>query len=69
MTRGDRVEEDIPGLDVGPSTGHYTTGFTAIIKDGKPVEPVSALGPIGFVHHRLSAATLKRLRTAQRRAK
>lgn len=66
MPRGDRVEEDVPALDVGPSLGHYSTGFSAIIKDGKPVEPVSTLGPIGFLTHRLTVSAWRRYRRQQK---
>ncbi len=62
-------DQDVPGYNATLPSGHYSTGFSAVIKDGKPVEPVSTLGPIGFVTHRLSAATLKRLQTKKRKRK
>lgn len=60
---GEVEVDEVPALSVGPSTGHYSTGFSAVIKDGKPVEPVSNVGPIGFVTRRLSRTALRRLKT------
>lgn len=54
-------------IRVSPSLGHYATGFSAVIKDGKLQEPVSSLGPIGFATRPLSAAALKRLNRKTRR--
>lgn len=62
MKRRADSDDDVPALAVSPSVGHYTTGFSAIIKDGLPVEPVSNVGPIGFVTRRPSLAVLKRLK-------
>lgn len=66
MARGDRVDDDVPALDVGPSLGHYSTGFSARIEGGKLVEPVSSLGPIGFLTHRLTVSAWRRYRRQQK---
>lgn len=64
--RGDYPDDDIPALQVSPSTGHYSTGFSARIEDGVPVEPVSAIGPIGFVTRPITKAALKRLQRTRK---
>lgn len=60
MKRADYDDEWPPVPDM--TIGHYTTGFSARIEDGVPVEPVSGVGPIGFVTRRPTAAVMKRLR-------
>ncbi len=56
-------DNDRPALSVSPSLGHYTTGFSARVdEDGRLMEPVSSLGPIGFVTRPLTKAALRRLK-------
>lgn len=66
MKRADYDDQNAPGYEASLPTGHYATGFSAIIKDGIPQEPVSTLGPIGFVTRPLTPAALKRLKKARK---
>lgn len=68
MTKRRAEDEDVPALAVSPSLGHYSTGFSVRLDDkGNMLEPVSSLGPIGFVTRPLTAAAWKRYRAKQKK--
>ncbi len=68
MRRYRQVEydDDVSGIGISPSVGSYAVGLSARIEDGKPAEPVSTIGPIGFVTKRLTVAAQRRLRKAKK---